>query len=134
MFSDPKTSASAVWFLVGPFDSVEMVHHLPIYTVPFVIGRREDLALVVELPDRIQPARRDRESGGSLVLRDLGSTNGTYVNGRRITGPVKLHEDDLVQFANMAFRVQAADRSERSAHTLKKTSAIRRWRWCSSTS
>ena len=34
------TSASALWFLVGPFDSEETVQHLPIYTSPFLIGRR----------------------------------------------------------------------------------------------
>jgi EAL domain-containing protein (putative c-di-GMP-specific phosphodiesterase class I) len=46
-------------------------------------------------------------------LRDLGSTNGTYVNGSRISGSVVLQADDLVQFANVAFRVrrQAAPNS-----------------------
>lgn len=41
------TSASALWFLVGPFDSEETVQHLPIYTSPFLIGRRGFAAVVV---------------------------------------------------------------------------------------
>ena len=45
-------------------------------------------------------------SDEALVLRDLQSTNGTYVNGRRLTEPVPLHRDDLVQFANVAFRLR----------------------------
>ena len=31
-----------------------------------------------------------RPSGGSWIVRDLGSTNGVKVNGRRITGPSPL--------------------------------------------
>ena len=46
------------------------------------------------------------EADNALILHDLGSTNGTYLNGRRVTAPAPLHEDDLVQFANMAFRVR----------------------------
>jgi len=39
-----------------------------------------------------------------LLLRDLGSTNGTYVNGTRIT-EADIAEGDLILFANVAFRV-----------------------------
>jgi hypothetical protein len=35
------------------------------------------------------------ESEG-IVIRDLGSANGTFVNGRRITGSVVLKPDDLI--------------------------------------
>ena len=38
-------SSRSVWFLVGPYDSKETVRYLPIYTLPFQIGRRQDLAL-----------------------------------------------------------------------------------------
>ncbi len=37
-----------------------------------------------------------RQNGG-LVIRDLGSTNGTFVNGRRILAPVPLQSGDVVQ-------------------------------------
>jgi EAL domain-containing protein (putative c-di-GMP-specific phosphodiesterase class I) len=35
----------------------------------------------------------------------LGSTNGTYLNGQRITGPVEVAQDDFIQFGSVAFRV-----------------------------
>ncbi len=38
-------------------------------------------------------------------MRDLQSTNGTYVNGERVNGPVEVHRDDLIQFADMPFRL-----------------------------
>jgi EAL domain-containing protein (putative c-di-GMP-specific phosphodiesterase class I) len=106
MTTGSKSSARTVWFLVGPFDSGETLRHLPIYTVPFRIGRRQDLALTLCCNTVSNLHAEITEANQSLVLSDLGSTNGTYVNGRRITAPVTLHEDDLVQFANMAFRVR----------------------------
>lgn len=110
-------SANAMWFLVGPFGGTEATRYLPIYTVPFVVGRRPDLALSLNSMSVSNLHAEFSEAGASLVLRDLESTNGTYVNGRRITGSVALHHDDLVQFANMAFRVQrqAACHSQHTA-------------------
>ena len=46
------------------------------------------------------------ESGPSLVLRDLGSTNGTFVNGLRVNDELPLAQNDLVQFADVPFRVR----------------------------
>ncbi|MGH4032216.1 FHA domain-containing protein [Actinomycetota bacterium Odt1-20B] len=43
--------------------------------------------------------------GGMWVLRDLGSTNGTSVNGRRVVGAAVVREGDQVSFGRMAFRL-----------------------------
>ncbi|WP_374985181.1 FHA domain-containing protein [Streptomyces fradiae] len=43
--------------------------------------------------------------GGLWVLRDLNSTNGTTVNGRRVTGTVVVQPGDAVSFGHMAFRL-----------------------------
>lgn len=45
--------------------------------------------------------------GGLWVLRDLGSTNGTTVNGRRVTGSVVVKAGDMVSFGHMSFRLDA---------------------------
>jgi hypothetical protein len=42
---------------------------------------------------------------GVWVLRDLGSTNGTCVNGRRVTGTTVVDHGDQVSFGQMAFRL-----------------------------
>ncbi|MFF4188690.1 DUF1707 and FHA domain-containing protein [Streptomyces sp. NPDC001691] len=42
---------------------------------------------------------------GMWQLRDLGSTNGTCVNGRRVTGAVAVADGDQVSFGRMAFRL-----------------------------
>ncbi|MFD5029913.1 FHA domain-containing protein [Streptomyces sp. NPDC058220] len=43
--------------------------------------------------------------GGLWVLRDLGSTNGTTVNGRRVTTTVVVRDGDMVSFGQMSFRL-----------------------------
>ncbi|MET9507889.1 DUF1707 and FHA domain-containing protein [Streptomyces flavidovirens] len=45
--------------------------------------------------------------GGIWTLRDLGSTNGTSVNGRRVTGAVLVRDGDQVSFGRMTFRLSA---------------------------
>jgi FHA domain/Domain of unknown function (DUF1707) len=47
------------------------------------------------------------QQGGVWVLRDLGSTNGTTVNGRRVIGAVVVRPGDLVGFGHMWFRLTA---------------------------
>ncbi|GGY02104.1 DUF1707 and FHA domain-containing protein [Streptomyces minutiscleroticus] len=49
-----------------------------------------------------------RHQGGMWVLRDLGSTNGTTVNGRRVVGAAVVRDGDQVSFGRMEFRLASA--------------------------
>lgn len=42
---------------------------------------------------------------GNLILQDLDSTNGTYVNGVPINGPYKLENDDIILIGSMELRI-----------------------------
>ncbi|GAA2413123.1 DUF1707 and FHA domain-containing protein [Streptomyces glaucosporus] len=44
-------------------------------------------------------------SARGWVLRDLGSSNGTWVNGRRVTGSVSVRPGDHVRFGRVSFRL-----------------------------
>jgi hypothetical protein len=72
---------------------------------PLRIGRdpASGLRLSHETVSRVH-AELSRQ-GGLWVLRDLGSTNGTTVNGRRVIGVAVVREGDLVSFGTMAFRL-----------------------------
>lgn len=64
-----------------------------------VVGRGQDCDIV--LPERPISRRHAevRRQGNQYVLRDLGSKNGTYLNGQEIDGPVPLQDGDEIQIA-----------------------------------
>lgn len=73
--------------------------------MPFRVGRRADLSLCLSRNSVSCLHAEFFTEGSALFLRDLQSTNGTYVNGNRVNGEIELREADLVQFADMPFRV-----------------------------
>ncbi|MCR9165665.1 MAG: FHA domain-containing protein [Nannocystaceae bacterium] len=64
-----------------------------------VVGRSFEAVLRLE-SDGISRfhARLEHSKQGMLVLSDLGSSNGTYVNGRRVQSPEALEDGDRVRF------------------------------------
>ena len=54
-------------------------------------------------------------ANGTYTLRDLGSTNGTFVNGNRISNSVQLHPGDQVHLGTAAFEFKEG-RLERQPH------------------
>jgi len=73
--------------------------------VPTTIGRADDNVVVLTGDDYASGRHARVESGldGTWVV-DLGSTNGTYVNGERLEGRRRLHEGDLVQVGDTELR------------------------------
>jgi diguanylate cyclase (GGDEF)-like protein len=63
---------------------------------------------------------------GVFWLQDLGSTNGTYVNGKRLGEPVKLIDSDRIQIGeNTVLRVNLQDAAEQeAAEALYRASVI----------
>jgi hypothetical protein len=62
-----------------------------------VIGRSREADVVVDDPNVSRRHAEVRPSGGSWIVRDLGSTNGVKVNGRRIQGPQSLKPGDTIE-------------------------------------
>ncbi|HEX3279523.1 MAG TPA: FHA domain-containing serine/threonine-protein kinase [Thermoleophilaceae bacterium] len=78
-----------------------------------VIGRRESgdgsLGKDPELSRR--HARIFRDAGGRLTIEDLGSSNGTFVNGVRVHEPTPLRPGDAVRMGITALEVTEAESS-----------------------
>jgi hypothetical protein len=61
------------------------------------IGRSRDADIMLEDANVSRKHAEVRPSGGSWIVRDLGSTNGVKVNGRRIQGPQSLKVGDVIE-------------------------------------
>ncbi len=73
--------------------------------VPAIIGRASGVDLRLDDPG---VSRRHAEIdmvGGQIQLTDLGSANGVYVNGRKISGPVILSSGDLLTLGSTKLMV-----------------------------
>lgn len=104
--AEGQRHTQALWFLCGQTAEDNPVRHVPIYSFPFRVGRRADVSLSLNFKTVSSLHAEIVESGTGLVLRDLGSTNGTFVNGLRVNGELPLAQNDLVQFADVPFRVR----------------------------
>jgi hypothetical protein len=59
----------------------------------------------IKLEDPFASSRHARIScqGHVVVIEDLGSTNGTYLNDQQLTGPQPLHDGDLIRIGDSEF-------------------------------
>jgi hypothetical protein len=68
-----------------------------------VVGRGDSADVRLEDPfASSRHARIDRD-GDVLVIEDLGSTNGTFLNGEPLTGPRPLHPGDRIRIGDNEF-------------------------------
>ena len=72
-----------------------------------VIGRSADNAIVFDDPNVSRRHAEISATGGGWVVKDLGSTNGTKVNGTIIAGERALRDGDIVSFASHSIRYEA---------------------------
>jgi predicted component of type VI protein secretion system len=78
---------------VGPFD-VDVV----------TIGRNRDCTIVLEAPSVSREHARLRRDADGWSLADLGSANGTWVRGRRVS-EVRLQRGETFYVGNVALAV-----------------------------
>jgi EAL domain-containing protein (putative c-di-GMP-specific phosphodiesterase class I) len=98
--------ARSPWRLVGCVPPQKQLTQYRIDSEGFVIGRRPGADLQVVSP-RVSGRHAELLTiGKHLFVRDLGSTNGTYVNRRRIAQPTPVVEGDHIEIADVEFRVE----------------------------
>jgi EAL domain-containing protein (putative c-di-GMP-specific phosphodiesterase class I) len=103
-------SAKAAWWLerIAADGSAQAV---PVQALPFGIGRDEEngLVLVASGVSRRHATLALDPGSGQLVLSDLGSTNGSYVNRAKVETSCLLDEGDIVHIGSAEFRIRRAD-------------------------
>jgi len=92
------------WYLEGYVEGSERLRRFQIHQLPFRVGRHESSGLVL---NSAQVSRHHAEidlRAGALVVQDLASTNGTFVNHQSIS-EIQLRHGDIVHFGDQEFRV-----------------------------
>jgi len=75
---------------------------------PVIVGRSPGADIVIAASYVSGRHARFTLMGQDLFVEDLNSTNGTAVNGRRITSPVALRDRDVVNVGDVSIRVRFA--------------------------
>jgi serine phosphatase RsbU (regulator of sigma subunit)/pSer/pThr/pTyr-binding forkhead associated (FHA) protein len=75
----------------------------------YIIGRRSDCQIFV--PDMRVSRQHARlwQNGDAWQIEDLGSNNGTFVNGNKVQSATPVRHDDEILIANNRIRVEARD-------------------------
>lgn len=99
----PATRAKLV-VLKSP--ALEAGEEIPVDSMPVAIGRGGQNEVPLE-DDEFASARHARfeSKRDGLWVEDIGSTNGTFVNGARVTTPRRLSKGDIVRVGQTDFRV-----------------------------
>jgi sigma-B regulation protein RsbU (phosphoserine phosphatase) len=90
--------------LIGMVENQEVRHALAEGT--HLIGRADDAAMKLVQPS---VSRRHAEiivEGTQATVRDLGSHNGTMLNGAKVGDPMPIKAGDVIEVANITFRVE----------------------------
>lgn len=69
------------------------------------IGRKNDNSIVLSDQHVSSSHARFVIKNNILFIEDLNSTNGTYVNGKKVEGKVKLFGKDEIKIGSTSFRV-----------------------------
>lgn len=97
-------SPRSVTLVSGPHKGITF----PIMKERTLIGRHPSCEIRIEAiyASKFHAAIIDRD--GQLLCEDLGSSNGTFVNGVRVDGRVPLHDGDLIHIGNSVLQVHVA--------------------------
>lgn len=72
--------------------------------LPSTVGRGRDCSIMLRHPLVSRQHCEIFEAGGALLVRDLGSLNGTFVNNQRIEGDAPLQPGQLLTIGTVTFR------------------------------
>lgn len=92
------------------------------------IGRSQECNLQIDESGLSRMHARVMPTGGGVQLEDLGSTNGTYINDKRVVrGMAKV--GDEIGFDTVRFRLTASNQAEPTPEDVPEPPRARRRRW-----
>jgi hypothetical protein len=82
------------------------LRHVTLAEGPNVIGRGADASVWLDATGVSRHHARILIDGGEATLEDLGSKNGTYVAGERVTHPRRLRDGDQIRLGSVVLTFQ----------------------------
>ena len=73
---------------------------------PGRVGRAEDADIKLTQPSVSRRHAEITVTGSQVMVKDLGSHNGTTLNGTKVAAPVELKFGDVLEVANVSFRLE----------------------------
>ncbi len=103
--SDGVTVPDPNWFLEGFAGDKRVMRRVHVEAEPFQVGRGASMPLALNFSNISRLHAEIYFFNSTLMVRDLGSRNGTFVNYQRISAPTPLKSGDIVHFGTCEFRV-----------------------------
>lgn len=93
------------WFLQGIFGTTNTLQEIPLNPLPQILGRDEKLACSISAATVSRNHARVEILNQQLLLTDLGSSNGTFVNRQRISAPTVIDHGDIIHLGTTELRL-----------------------------
>lgn len=85
---------------------------LPLGETETSIGREAGNSIVCDGDSKVSRRHaRILPAGSNFAIEDLGSSNGTFINGARITSPTVLHAGDEIRIGGQSYRFESTEPS-----------------------
>lgn len=111
-----KDTKSPGWYLEA-IQGNEGRYSIPIDKDPFFIGRKQDCHLILQGKDVSRTHAKIFSNESFLFIKDLDSTNGTFINTVRIQHETRLKSGDIIQFGSIEFKIRQIEQEE-GEHTV----------------
>jgi hypothetical protein len=101
-----------------------LAHRIALRAPKTTLGRAADCDIVIADPRAsrhhaeiaAQLSLPDADASSGHLLRDLNSTNGTWLNGRRLSAPERLRDGDVIEVGGARFTFRDPDATVESTH------------------
>lgn len=123
MVKGDTNGGQVLWFLEGLSETDGTLRRIPILAFPFRIGRKEGSGLTLAATEISGSHAEISMRDGSLLVEDLGSTNGTFLNAKKLASIEPLAEGDTLHFARLEYRLSLVEAQEAEA-LLAQTIAV----------
>jgi pSer/pThr/pTyr-binding forkhead associated (FHA) protein len=81
----------------------------PLTEDSIVVGRAVENGIVITSKRVSREHARVRRDGWRVMLEDMGSTNGTFLNGERVLSPIALHDEDRIKVGDVVLTFHDPD-------------------------